>query len=334
MSDDVSFRPEETLGDFVKYLWAGRGFIIAGVIVGVLAGFAFVSAAVPHERASMILAPASPMNMTAVSSARLGTGAGGVAPVNITNDASFTRFEASYKGSAVAGLLLRDPEITSGLAKDKSFKFSSAEKEWTPEKLADYIAERVSIDPIGETDLRAFSYLHPEQAFAVTFLTRIHNVTDGLIRYGLRKDVNERVSYLNDAIAETMNPDHRRALADLLMEQERLKMLVSIDQPYAASVVVPPAPSIKGQWPDVPLSVLAFMFAGAFLGYVAFSLRYFSEDDFLQKLPIGNIRQEGWVFPKSGNNNEKPENKPLTGKKAKKTPSKKSKKAAPPEAAE
>ncbi len=326
---------EDTLADFIEEVWAARVFVLAGILVGVIAAFITIALAVPHNRGQMTLAPASPMNMAASRSA---SQSGSVAPAeSVTNDVSFTRFEASYKGAGVAGLLLRDPEITAGLAKDKAFKFSKAEGNWTPEKLAEYIRQRVDVDPVGETRLRTYSYLHPDKEFAVMFLRRLHNITDGLIRHGLRKDVNERITYLNKSLSETMNPEHRRAMTDLLMEQERLKMLVSIDQPYAASVVVPAAGSVKARWPDPVLMYSSFMLVGAFLGFVVFGLRGFNEENVLAGLPIKNVKQQDWFFPESGNSNEKPEKKakPLTGKKEKKKPvGNKSKKAAPPEAAE
>lgn len=151
----------------------------------------------------------------------------------------------------------------------------------------------------------------------MAFLHRLHNVTDGLIRHGMRKDVNERIAYLNTAISETMNPDHRRAMTDLLMEQERLKMLVSIDQPYAASVVVPAAHSVKPVWPDTVLVYVSFIAVGAFLGFVVFSLRKLEVQDIMAALERVSVKQQDWFFPESGNENEKPEpRKPLTGKKS------------------
>jgi hypothetical protein len=335
MSSVVSVKKESTLADLAGEIWDARVFVLLGFMAGAVAAFVFIEAAVPHSAARMVLAPANPMNM-AVLPGTQGMGNGvGVSSANVTNDMSFTRFEASYKGAAVAGLLLRDPEITAGLARDKAFRFSDAESGWSAEKLAEYIARRVQVDPVGETSLRGFSYMHPDKDFAVMFLKRLHNITDGLIRHGLRKDVNERIVYLNEALLETMNPEHRRAMTDLLMEQERLRMLVSIDQPYAASVVVPAAAGVKAVWPDPALVYSAFIVVGAFLGFVAFSFRKGCAENVFAHFPVQNIRQEPWFFPESGNSNEKPEEKrrPLTGKKGE-TFLKESKKNIPPEAAE
>lgn len=321
---------EQTLADLVRDVWAGRWFVLGGVLVGGMLALAFMMLAVPHEKARIILAPAHPMNMAAVQDNTHGQLSPEVSPDSL----NFSRFEASFKGAAVAGLLLRDPDITAGLAHDKAFRFSRIERGWSPEKLAVYIAKRVKVDPVGETSLRTLSYEHPDPAFAVMFLQRLHNVTDGLIRHGLRKDVNERIGYLNAAIAETMNPDHRRAMTDLLMEQERLKMLVSIDQPYSAAVVVPAFAGVKPAWPDAALVYTTFLGVGALLGFVVFSLRKLEARDIMSALERVPVKQQEWFFPESGNENKQPApHKPLTGKKSKRKPRRK-KPDTPSEAAE
>ena len=314
-SEVASSSCEQTLGELMREIWSGRVFILSGLMIGLALAFVMMSSAVAHFRAEMILAPANPMNMAVVSQAN---SAGGVLEQN-SEVMSFTRFEVSFKGVATAALLLRDPEITDGLARDKAFSFSRPEQGWSAEKLAEYIARRVDVDPVGETSLRALRYLHPDKEFAALFLQRLHNITDGLIRHGIRREVNERITYLNKAIAENMNPEHRRALTALLMEQERLKMLVSIDQPYAASIVVPASVSVKARWPDGSLIYSGFAFVGALLGFVVFSARGVCREDIFAVFPGGKVKQQEWFFPESGNNNEKPSfaagRRPLTGKK-------------------
>ena len=98
-------------------------------------------------------------------------------------------------------------------------------------------------------------------------------MADRLIRRDIRGDSQARVDYLNKAIAETGNIEHRRALTTLLMEQERLLMLVSIDQPYAATVIEPAASGDKPKWPDLKLLYFGFGFLGIILGFILHGLR-------------------------------------------------------------
>lgn len=137
---------EETLADLIKEIWAGRGFVLGGLLVGLVFAFGFMALAVPHSEAQVVLAPANPMNMSSVNKGKGGSGGEQSSQENL----SFARFEVSFKGAAVAGLLLRDPEITAGLQKDRAFQFSRTERGWSPEKLAEYISERVVVDPVGE----------------------------------------------------------------------------------------------------------------------------------------------------------------------------------------
>ncbi|MCD8493953.1 MAG: hypothetical protein LRY39_00710 [Alphaproteobacteria bacterium] len=60
----------------------------------------------------------------------------------------------------------------------------------------------------------------------------------------------------------------------MLLEQERLNMLVSIDQPYAADIVENAASSSRPLWPDIPLAAVLLVLAGMALGFAAFGLKH------------------------------------------------------------
>jgi hypothetical protein len=116
-------------------------------------------------------------------------------------------------------------------------------------------------------------YLHPDRRFAAYFLRQAHALTDGLIRQRLKAEAQERAAYLKEALQKASHPEHKRALTGLLLEQERLLMLVSIDQPFAASLVEPPSASLKPAWPDKLLLFPAFIFAGAMAGFILYGFR-------------------------------------------------------------
>jgi hypothetical protein len=313
-------RTEATLADLSTEIWAGRGFVLGGLVCGMFAALVLVFLAVPHSRAQMVLAPASPMDdSAALNEDQRASNALSQATLN------FERFQSVAKGAAVASLLLRSPDIVRGLDADQDFVFSGGGQDWRPENLAEYISKHVQFVPVGETSLRALRYLHPDPAFAAGFLQRLHTITDGVIRHNVRTEVGERISYLQQELQKVLNPDHRRALTDLLMEQERLRMLVSIDQPYAALVVEPAYSSSNAVWPDVPLVFSAFGVLGAFLGFVVFSIRnaarfteQHSEEAFSDDLFAEEARQakerlkelRRWTAGRGENTNERP----LTGK--------------------
>ncbi|MCB1652261.1 MAG: hypothetical protein KDI46_09430 [Alphaproteobacteria bacterium] len=301
---------EPTLGDLLRELWLGRRYILIGLLFGILCATLLSALATPHYKAQMIIAPARPLQAEQTAAVTKESDARSEAQ-NL-----FTRFEATYKGPSVAAILLRDPDILDGLQKDSWFlKSSDAKTPQTAAELSDYINERVQNTPIGETPLRTLSYLHPDPAFAGLFLRRLHDVTDGLIRHAVRYNVNERIAYLQEALGKMPNPDNKRALTDLLLEQERLKMLVSIDQPYAAALIEPPAASARPLWPDYTLVFITFTLSAAMLGFALFWIRNTMAltmqtpnitERRLQKRkkrPARKIRD--WVKLDSGNNNDK-----------------------------
>lgn len=300
---------EKTLGDLRGDIARAGGWIAGGIVIATALAVVFIYMAVPAYRARMIVSPASGMDGAAVSAMGAGDDFLGLRYMaqrgGFSGDADFLRFENMLRGASVARELLQDEKIVRGLSFDRAFTvslFDGPRPAWTPEGLADYIEKRVRIEPVGGTALRRLVYLHPNPEFAVYLLHRLQRVTDEMIRTAVRADAGARVDYLQRAIAETVNPEHRRALTALLMEQERLKMLASIDQPYAAAVVEPPSASPRAWWPDALLIVPSLMFAGALLGLVLHGLFR----------PAPAVRQDvfaagrgAWFVQKGINSNER-----------------------------
>ncbi len=260
------------MGDLLKDFWRGRKFVVSGVLLCLFAALVFSMMAVPHYQARLLVAPS--MLMDTVSAGAQARDKASQARDSQTQQgqALFTRFMASYQGATVARLMLADEFIRAGLSKDKNFRGVSAKPADNAAELARYINKRVSVDQIGETELRELTYSHPDAKFAALFLSRLHELTDGLIRYSMRRELSGRIEYLNTAMDEALNLDHRRALADLLTEQERTKMLISIDQPYAAAVLEPAYTQAGVFWPNAMLVWMGFGLVGAAIGYIVFQI--------------------------------------------------------------
>lgn len=263
---------EKTLFDVMRDLWRARYAIAVTGFAGFVLALTFVTLARPYYRAEMVIAPASPIGQSGFQLSALPDRTLWHSQ-SIQNYPDFMRFENKLTASSVAGLLLEDEQIKNGLAGDRPFHFWGESKLWTPETFSLYLARNVSLEPVGNTPLRKIVYMHPERAYAVYMLERLHHITDTLIRQNIRLETQERIEYLQQALARTANPDHRRALADLLMEQERLRMMVSMDQPYAASVVEPPSAGVKPAWPDARFVFPAFILVGCFLGFLIYGAR-------------------------------------------------------------
>ncbi len=269
---------EKTLADVLSDLWQARIYLALGALLAGVIALGFIGLAVPHTRATMIVAPADVMQAPDVSNAVGGSDAPMIQLLaqrigGSMQSPGFVRFEHVYNGASVAGILLQDERVRQGLAQDRAFVFSAKNRGMDAARLADYIDRKVRLEPVKASSLRRMSYWHPDAAFARYFLARLHATADDLIRQAVVKDVGARTAYLQQAILEARNPEHRRSLTALLMEQERLLMLASTPQPYAASVVEPPAAFYKAEWPDAKLIFPIFMLVGAFLGFVMYGLR-------------------------------------------------------------
>jgi hypothetical protein len=259
-----------TLNDVFAALSRAKFFMLAGIIFGLMLAVAFLGLAIPSYRAHMVVGPAVPI----IYGERMSVAADIQAPVfDDTNAMNFTRFEATVAGPMVAGELLKDEKIFEGLLQDKTFEFIDSREHWTPQEFADYVRRRVRIEPVGDTKLRRLVYYHPSAGFAAYFLTRLSDTADGLIRRSIRTEAEKRVQYLQETSQTVLNPENRRSLTDLLMEQEKLMLLTSVNQPYAATVVEPAASSPRPRWPSRFCVVAAFLFAGALAGLVAHGIR-------------------------------------------------------------
>lgn len=271
---DNQIMSEKTLYDVLRDIWRAKFWMLGFVIIMTIAAFVFLSVANDFYRAEMIIAPASPMGQTLKKGGDVGEGSTQLGEEDFQSNAAFLRFENTYNGASVANFLVRDKDIISGLALDRNFEFSENLEKWDAENLSEHLKKRIRLEPVSGTPLRRMIYLHPDKKFAVDMVKRIHRITDEMIRARILVETNQRIDYLNASLGKTTNPDHKRSLANLLMEQERLKMMVSLDQPYAASIIEPAYSSVRARWPDPYIIYPVFIFIGMSLGFVTYGLKH------------------------------------------------------------
>ncbi len=287
----VSGSAEKSFFDVMLDIWKARYVMAVMAFAAFALALTFMLLARPYYRAEMIIAPASPISDPSGFKIKNYPDATLWQNQNVQNYPDFLKFSNKFNAPSVARLLLEDKKIIKGLQDDKAMEIGNSAskksrsdisksdpeysikenpkiKKWTAEKLSAYLKKKVHLEPLGNTPLRKLVYFHPDREFASYFLGRVYSVTDALIRQSVRLKTQERIDYLQESLSKLTNPDHRRALTNLLMEEERLKMLVSIDQPYASSVVEPPASSEKPAWPDPFLIFPVFILAGAFIGFI------------------------------------------------------------------
>jgi hypothetical protein len=254
--------------DVTQHVYKARWRVIFGALIGAIAAVILLSVIPSSYRAVMIVAPADGYALGDYASAHGGTSATydkivslpfwrPMEPEGISTD--FYRFVQTARGPAAAEILRKDDTIRTALA-DKDMASASA--------LSDYMTRRVDIQPVGATPLRRITYYHPDPEFAAAFLRKAHLVADQMIRRDRRRMAQARIDYLSASLERTANPDHRRIITGLLMQQEHILMLANLDEPYAAIIVEPAAASARPVWPDRPMTIAGFALLGAMLGYL------------------------------------------------------------------
>lgn len=265
---------DPTLKDLLKDVWRLKWFIILGGVFGSICAFIMLWLAVPHYKASMLVTAATRSGGGAPDISSLFPENTGFAIEYVvqsfapTNSADFLRFEHILRESSIARRLIDDQELINGIQKDVPFYFMKQKQPQTAEELAEYFRKNIKIENVGTSSIRRLIYLHPDPHFAVTLLHKIHAITDNLIRDEMTKMTDARITYLQQAIANTLHPEHKRVLTSLLMEQEHIRMVLNIKEDFAAAIIEPAAASHKPYWPQRSASFSIFILSGLFFGYV------------------------------------------------------------------
>lgn len=301
---------EKTFIDLLHDINRCRGFIFSGMAIGILIAIVVTLFSTPYYKSKMIISPANPMNGAEISSLLADDNLFAlrylVQRVGVANSSDFLRFENIYDGVSVAEVLVSQPDILRGIADDKRWNFQKIEQlQWSAEKLSNYIQKNVILEPVNGTTLRQIVYHHPNPNFAKYFITGIHKVSDALIRKTVREESEGRIAYLQEQVSQTKNPEHRRALTTLLMEQERLLMLASLEQPYAAAIVEKASASHKEIWPNIPVIFLSLIVIGVVSGFLmGATILALSQKIHVKRKPIPQNATE-WFDPETANINAK-----------------------------
>ena len=259
--------PYETLPDILLRIWQRKYFVISGLCIGLLIAILLSLFLKPQYEASMIVAP--PLYDTRTNSFVDGVMvyAPDVAARIPTGNPEFIRFEQSLRGVAVANLLFRMDNVVTKVSEDTIWRGGSRQIE-TPEGLSLVLQKNVRIEPIGTTASRKITYRHPDPEFAVRLLVLMRKVDDQIIRTSVKAETETKIEWLKSEFGKTLNPDHRAALVQLLMSEERRRMLLSLDTPYAVNVVEEASASPKPVIPNKPIIFILMGFIGCICGAI------------------------------------------------------------------
>lgn len=280
------FRAEEAPVRQLLGTLSSRRWLIAGpAIVAVIMALAWLRATPAEYRAFMVVGPTETLDRVAAAdtavAAASSAGGDGVA--------DFSRFLALLTSVETARRLAETDWVLPALFPDA---WDDAARRWHPpnglaaratragarllgreawrppgpEALADRLAERLAVGPVGGSGLRRIGLRHADRETALRLLALLHATADGLVREAAAAGADARIGYLQDRLAEAAQVDHRGALEALLMEQERRRMLIQGDLPYAATLLERPAAPPLADWPDPALVLALAAVCGLFTG--------------------------------------------------------------------
>lgn len=262
---------EMSLEDLVQNIWRAKIHILACLIIFLGAALIFLAFVTPKYKAEMIVAPADGYALgDYASSAQFDRIA--ALPFWRPKDqegasTDFYRFIYTMRGTNAASILMQDDALLKGIQNHIKKQMMSAEE------LAIYLNRYIQVDPVGATPLRRIHYAHPNAEFAAALLRKIHLVADQMIRRDRRRQSQSRIEYLQNALSKTMNPDHRKGITNLLMQQEHIQMLANLDEAYAAIIVEPAASSPKPTWPNKPLIFGVAVLLSFIIGFILSTFR-------------------------------------------------------------
>lgn len=281
---------------FVRMLWEGWPTLLGGAMLGVAVSVTALWLVVPQYTAVMVIGPTARVGAAAMG-ARLpvliGREAAAAASEPGPGDeilSDFARYLQLFTSIPVAERLMADPMLLRGLFPDR---WDAEVGAWRPapgllagakrlflgivgrtdwvepdaERVASALQDRLVMDMVGSGPMRRLRLRHADRAMALRILGAAAQATDAHLRAEASRRSAAQIAHVRARLSGITVAEHRRALADLLSEQERIAMMIEVDLPLAADAIEPPAAAQRPDWPNplrvVPVATLVGLVAGA-----------------------------------------------------------------------
>lgn len=262
-----SSQSSENLPELMARIWRGRKFVFWGMAIGFIVALTLIILLKPQYEATMIVAPPSHDSRTDSFVEGVFVYAPDLEARIPTGSPEFIRFEQSLRGAAVANLIFKMDHMVDQISKDSLWRGLSNDIN-SSQDLALYLTHHVQVETMGATSSRKITYRHPDPEFASKLLVMIRKADDQIIRTSVKAETETKIDWLKTEFAKTLNPDHRQALAQLLMSEERRRMLLSLETPYAVNVVEEAASTPRPVVPNRPMILVMLLLVGAACGAI------------------------------------------------------------------
>lgn len=194
---------------------------------------------------------------------------GGAVADRLAADSVFLRVLFAERWDAEAGGWRPPPGLAPTLK--RLLLAAVGRRDWVEpdaERVARTLRDRLVIDMVRTGPMRRISLRHRDRATALDLLGRVAAATDAHLRAEASRRSVAQIAHIKARLASVAVMEHRRALSDLLSDQERVAMMIEVDLPFAADVIQAPTASALPDWPNpalvTPLAGLVGLLAGAF----------------------------------------------------------------------
>ncbi|MFP5514295.1 MAG: hypothetical protein ACLGJC_14545 [Alphaproteobacteria bacterium] len=287
---------EGDLRGFVRLFRQGWRWLLAGGLGGIALAVCALWLVTPAYTAAMVIGPTARVGSAAMG-ARVPTLSGrdsaamaepGAGDESLSD---FSRYLELFGSGPVAEQLARDPGVPRALfpdrwdAESQRWRLPSGvipavkrtllalvgRQDWVEpdgERVARALHDRLVIDMLRSGPMRRVTLRHADRVTALDLLGRVAAATDAHLRAEAARRSAAQIAHIKDRLGAVTVAEHRQALSDLLLDQERVAMMIGVDLPFAADIIQPPGAAALPDWPNpavvVPLAGMAGLIAAWF----------------------------------------------------------------------
>ncbi|KAA0581352.1 hypothetical protein FZ983_10490 [Azospirillum sp. B21] len=296
---------EGDLRRFVRLLRQGWRWLLAGGFGGIALAVCALWLVTPAYTAAMVIGPTARVGSAAMG-ARVpmlsGRDSAAMAEPGAGDESlsDFARYLELFGSGPVAEQLARDSRLLQALFPDR---WDAETQRWRPpsgmvpavkrallalvgrqdwvepdgERVARALRDRLVIDMLRSGPMRRITLRHSDRATALDLLGRVAAATDAHLRAEAARRSAAQIAHIKDRLGAVTVAEHRQALSDLLLDQERVAMMIGVDLPFASDMIQPPTAAALPDWPNpavvVPLAGVAGLIAACFCLSASHALR-------------------------------------------------------------
>lgn len=293
--------PGPTLRTVVSGLLEGWRQVLACALLAFLAALAGLRMVPPEYTAAMVVGPTARTGVAAMGPRvplLRHDGASGLAEPGAGDEtlSDYARFLELLGSVPVARRLMADPGLVQRLFPGR---WDGAEGRWRPpcgvlapfkaallwlagredwvepdaEAVARALRERLTIVTVGSGPMRRIQFRDADRAFALELLDRLAAAADAQLRAEAARRSRAEIAYVRARRDAVSMAEHRKALTDLLSDQERVLIMIEVDLPLAADPIVPPFAAQQPDWPNPQAVIAAALALGLVAGVVLAAAR-------------------------------------------------------------